>query len=167
MTYSVDLVELLPQPTLAITVETNPAGLGAVFERVYPALFAELGRQELAPSGPPYGRYHLFTPDGVTVEVGIPVDRVGSVGTTPSGEARPSELPGGEAAALYHVGPYEGLKAAHEALAAWLNTQGRAPRGGPWENYVVDPSRQPDPKRLRTRVLQALEPVRAQAPERA
>lgn len=162
MPYAIDLVELVPQPTLSITVETTQAGLAGVFDRCFPALFGELQRQGRSPAAPPYARYHRFDDAAVTVEVGVPVDAAGESGNTAAGPVEPGTLPGGEAAGLYHVGPYDGLKAAYDALEAWLKEAGRERASGPWENYVVDPSRQPDPQRWKTRILQPLAPKQPQ-----
>ena len=45
------------------------------------------------------------------------------------------ELPGGAAAHTQHVGAYAGLPAAHQAVHAWLRTQGQHEVGLNWEVY--------------------------------
>jgi effector-binding domain-containing protein len=52
-----------------------------------------------------------------------------------SGEVRLVRTPGGEAAVVKHVGPYDGLAQAHSAIHAWAKESGRALAGTSWEIY--------------------------------
>ena len=71
----------------------------------------------------------------------------------PHGRVQASMLPGGAAAVTWHVGPYDDLRAAYAALAAWLEASGREPLGAPWESYWSDPLLTPDQRDWRTEVL--------------
>lgn len=53
----------------------------------------------------------------------------------PAGEVRPVETPSGEAAVGVHVGSYDGLRATHEAIHAWVRESGRTMAGWSWEIY--------------------------------
>lgn len=131
--------------------------LAALFERHLPQVFARLGELGAPPAGAPYGRYHAFGPDAVDVEIGVPtaapVDALAPLDQCASGEVGASELPGGPAAVLLHLGPYDTLPQGYERLGAWVEEQGHTAGAGPWESYVDDPGAVADATRLRTEIV--------------
>jgi len=86
-------------------------------------------------AGPPFARYPEWDGDGGVIEVGLPV-RTRMAG---EGDIETGELPGGRAAAVTHVGPYDGLVHTWEALKRWMTEAGLEGRAAPWEDYVDDP----------------------------
>ena len=70
-----------------------------------------------------------------------------------SGEVRPVRTPGGEAAVVRHVGPYDGLAQAHRAIHEWAKESGRALAGTSWEIYG---DWNDDPAKLETLVMYLL-----------
>jgi effector-binding domain-containing protein len=104
-------------------------------------------------AGPPFGRYHRFGPDVVDVEIGAAVDAwpagLAALEDCPPGDVGTSELPGGDAATLTHVGSYDGLSASYDRLHEWIHDHGRDDGPGPWECYVDDP-RTVEESKLRT-----------------
>lgn len=156
------VVELAPQPTVAIRISQPMAelDLGELFDTQLPNVadrVADLGGEV---AGPPYGRYHAFGPEGVDVEVGIPVAapvaNLRALEECEPGEVGASELPGGRVAMAVHRGSYEGLGAAHDRLAVWMREGGHAAGEGPWESYVDDPSTAEDASELRTELFRPL-----------
>jgi effector-binding domain-containing protein len=69
------------------------------------------------------------------------------------GEVRPVRTPGGEAAVVRHVGPYNGLAEAHSAIHEWANESGRTLAGTSWEIYG---DWNEDPAKLETLVMYLL-----------
>lgn len=132
--YEIELVDLAPQHVAIVcghvTPPELPEFLGAAFDEVRQAL----GRQGLAPAGPPFGRYRP-TRDGFDVEAGFPA--TGPV--KPSGRVTSCTLPGGPAARALHRGAYTSVGAAYAAVADWLGGHGFRPAGEPWESYLDDP----------------------------
>jgi effector-binding domain-containing protein len=53
----------------------------------------------------------------------------------PHGRIACVHLPVGPAATVAHVGPYDGIPLAHEAVRAWAKAEGRALSGVNWEVY--------------------------------
>lgn len=65
------------------------------------------------------------------------------------GNLRCIEVPAGEVATTLHLGPYDQLPAAHEAIHAWCASNNRHIGGASWEIYG-DPT--PDPALTQTAV---------------
>ena len=53
----------------------------------------------------------------------------------PVGTVRCVETPAGQVARVVHVGPYDQLGAAHEAIQAWCAAHGRTIGAASWETY--------------------------------
>jgi effector-binding domain-containing protein len=142
LTYDVQLVESKTQPVAVVhgrhVVRELPAFLAGAFMEILEALRA----QHLFPTGPPFGRY-APTPEGFDAEAGFPSS--GEVQET--GRVEPSTLPGGLVAQVEHVGPYDGISAAYEAVEQWLDEHGYVVTGAPWESYPSGPDT-PEPRTL-------------------
>jgi effector-binding domain-containing protein len=155
---NVEVLTLETQPAVAVRVVV-PMGeldLEAMFPSAMGRLFGHLGEHGVTPAGPPYARYAEFGPERADVELGIPLAAppAGLKALEPDDQLGATELPGGEAAAYRHVGPYPELGTAYQALEAWLREAGRSPAGPPWESYEVGPERVGgDADRLETVVI--------------
>jgi effector-binding domain-containing protein len=67
------------------------------------------------------------------------------------------ELPAGEVACTTHIGPYEGLPQAYEAIEAWMKQHGREAAGSTiWEEYLTGP--ETPPEQTRTDIYGPLKP---------
>jgi effector-binding domain-containing protein len=71
----------------------------------------------------------------------------------PEGEVRAVETPAGEAAVAVHVGPYDGMKEAHDAIHAWCAANNRAIAEKSWEIYG---DWSDDPAKLETTIVYLL-----------
>ena len=149
------------QPTIAVRLETTQAALKDVFDTQLPRVSAALEDTGAIMVGPPFARYREFGPDRVDVEIGAPIAAVpaglAAIAETPDGVIGASSLPAGEIAATVHEGPFDGLEATYDALAAWIAEQGRVAGMGPWEVYLTDPQRVPDPVDWLTEVVWPLD----------
>jgi effector-binding domain-containing protein len=152
------LVELRPQPTIAVRVQQpmSELDLASLFGRYFPVLFQRGAAVGAAPAGPPYGRYHEFGPERVDVEIGAPIAErspmLKPLSECDAGEAGGSELPGGRAVTATHEGPYETLPGIYDRIREWMSQQGHTAGDGPWESYVDDPDDVEDVARVRTDV---------------
>jgi effector-binding domain-containing protein len=148
--YEVVEIDTTFQPTAVVRATLTVPEIGGWFGPTLGRVAGWLGSRGIAIVGPPFARYHELDPEHerFEVEAGFPV-------ATPvegDGEVSASSLPGGPHATTLHVGPYEGLGAAYDALLAWIVEQGGEPAGDAWEVYESDPVEQPDPTTWRTQV---------------
>jgi hypothetical protein len=86
----------------------------------------------------------------MNVDFGVEVTRA----FEPSGEVHPAETPAGEVAMAVHVGGYDRLHEAHDAIHAWAAAQRRRFGGCSWEIYG---DWSDDPSRLETTVVYLLD----------
>jgi effector-binding domain-containing protein len=149
MAYEVELKEIDPQPMVSIRTSCKVAEIGAVLAEILPEVYYYLNKRGIPPAGPPFTRYHSF--DGATceVEAGMPVAEA----QPGEGRIAAGELPGGTVACTVHVGPYEELPSAHDAVDEWLKENGKKSRGPQWESYLTDPGEEPDPSKRKTELL--------------
>ena len=147
-TYEITTETVSPQPVLSMRFAVEKEQIAAKFAEVLPAVYGHAMQGAAKPAGQPFARYYGECDGKIDIEAGVPTDGPGE-GTD---AIKVSELPGGEVATTLHVGPYERLGEAHNALLAWAKENGRAPSGGPWEIYVSDPGAEPDPNKWETRV---------------
>jgi effector-binding domain-containing protein len=138
-----------PQPYVAIPFTVTMATFPQAADAGFPELLGWLGEHGIAPSGPPFIRYHVIDMAAeLEIEIGAPVAAAAPV----SGRIQAGELPGGRYVTLVHTGPYDGLVAANGALQDWARQQGIALESsdgerrfrGRVEFYPTDPGQEPD-----------------------
>ena len=108
-----------------------------------------LRKAGIAPAGPPFARYFAVGPNGLDMAAGFPVAEP-FLGT---GVVHPGELPAGPAAIATHVGPYQGLEAAWNALRERAGALGRPLGDDPWEIYFIGPGSGVDEAEWRTELV--------------
>ena len=138
------------QPAAVMTAALPVAEIGPWLAKAYGTVASVITAHGAYPAGPPFARYHRLAEDRFAVEAGFPV----STPIEADGDVLPSQLPGGPVAVTVHIGPYEQMAPAYEALASWVTSHGGEPAGDPWEVYFTDPASEPDPATWRTEVVQ-------------
>jgi effector-binding domain-containing protein len=139
--------EVEARPTACIRTKTTRDKLGEVMGPMYGDIMAAVQPTGAAPTGMPFARYYEMQGNDVDLECGIPLSAV----IEPSGRVAASALPGGRVATVTHVGPYDQLGDAWEAIMGWVQSEGLTPSGAPWEVYVDDPTKV-EASELRTQI---------------
>lgn len=153
---TVETRQIPAQPVLLIRRRCTLETIQQTLAEVLPATFGFAVERGQQPVGPPFTRYlsHDEASGEIELEGGCPIAAPIEV----EGDIQMTELPAGEVAFTWHVGPYDRIGEAHRALASWAAASGRQPGGACWEVYWTDPSQEPDPARWRTEVLMPLAP---------
>lgn len=154
MSYEIRTRRLDPQPVLSIRGPVDPDGIEEAVGEFLGEVWKKLEADGREPAGPPFTRYHQIGESELVLEAGFPV----SEEAAGEGRIESGELPGGEAISTDHIGPYEELPAAGEALEAWARERGRSAAGPRWEVYWTDPGEVEDPEQWRTEVFMPLQP---------
>jgi effector-binding domain-containing protein len=150
---ALQVVEREAQPIASIRVEAPADALPRTLAQLLPEVMSCLSEAGATAVGPPFARIHSEKDGRVDLEAGLPV----ASAIEPSGRVRPSTLPGGRAAILWHTGPYSGLAEKRARLAAAMAERELVARGGPWQIYWTDPTLDRDPKRRRTQLVWPVE----------
>lgn len=137
------------QPAATIRVKVKPGEVSRTLAVILPEVMAHLTESGARTAGAPFARRHGESGGLVDLEAGLPVAEP----IAPKGRVKASELPGGRAAAAWHIGPYDALPEVHAKLGAWMKSQSLEASGGAWEVYWTDPGLQPDPTQFRTQIL--------------
>ncbi len=145
----VRLLEIRKQHVVSMRVKTDMEKVGNALALAIPEVhrfLEESGGQML---GPPFTRYHSMDGPKLDIEVGFPVAKP----IKGKGRIIASELPGGEVAEVWHIGPYEKLGETYSRLAEWFANNKEVEAGDArWEVYWTDPGREPDPTKWRTQI---------------
>jgi effector-binding domain-containing protein len=152
----VELGQVEPQLVVVERQQIPMDGMPAFFDRVFGEIVAAVAAAGGTVVGPPFGWYHGMPTETVDVSAGFPVQGlpVGSL----EGELVVMERPGGQAATTMHVGPYDSLAQSYERVAQYVAEQtDLVAKDEMWEEYLTDPSAEPDPTTWQTRIVQ---PVR-------
>lgn len=142
MNYDCRIVEVKDQPVLTMrtvaAVEDLPAFLGEAFSTIGQYL-DEIGEQ---PTGMPFAAYHNMDMKALEVEAGFPVARM----VPGKGKIESGKINGGKFGITLHVGEYDSVGPAYDALAAFVKQKGYTPSGVAYEYYLNDPSENPNVK---------------------
>lgn len=151
-TYAVEQRHLAERST-AVRRSTLPVReIGPFVRRAFGDVARVVTTQGISFVGPPFARYHRLTDGVFEVEAGFPTARE----VAQAGDVIPSALPGGPVAVTTHIGPFDEMERAYTAVFEWVAEHGGDPTADPWEVYLSDPSREPDPRQWRTEIVMPL-----------
>ena len=120
------------------------AELSSFFGEYLPVAFQTVIGAGLAPAGAATGPYWSYDEDAGTTDMAAAVAFEGEPpGNLPDG-FEVIETPEAQAVSIDYYGPYESLAAPHEALDAYLAAEELGPQLLVVEEYVTDPTTEPD-----------------------
>ena len=120
MEYQIALHDVESQPIVSIRGRHAQAEIPEFLGRSFGLLFGHLKLLGVDPAGPPFVIYHAFGPAGMDTEVCVPV--ASPVSATGGVESR--MLPAVTVARTLHIGPYEELGGAYDAVTDWIRGRG-------------------------------------------
>ncbi len=139
MSYEIKLLDLPDQPTLGMRAIMPVGKLPEFFGKAYGGVMAYLGDLGEYPSGMPYAAYFNLDMDALDIEAGFPVSKP----FEGRDEIKPGVIPAGKYNSTLHVGSYDSVKVAYDALVLWAKENGYEPSGISYEYYLNDPSSDP------------------------
>ena len=148
MSYQCELLNRSAQPTLAICTRTAVQNLPQVLGQAYGAIMQYVGPLGAQPCGAPFVAYYNMDMQDLDIEIGFPFAQE----LAGQGEIQAGEIPGGKAATCLHIGPYDQVRGAYEALQKWFGSHRYIPTGVAYEFYLNDPQTTP-PSELQTQVV--------------
>lgn len=141
MTYQIVPADLQEQQVACLHARVPQGGIAAFLAAAFSKVPEEVAQRGLRPVGPPYARYSFQDDGSIDVEAGFPV----SATMTRTGDVEPGTLPGGHVVTTVHVGAYDRVGDAYDALETYLVNNGYEPVGAAWESYLDDPD-VPEPR---------------------
>lgn len=151
MDYQCKLVKQDPLTVLSVRMRTAvkdlPDAIGREYGRIY-AYMQEIGAQ---PVEAPFVGYFNMDMNDLDVEIGFPVAKE----VEGKNEIQCGQIQSGTYAETLHIGSYDDLKTAYEALMQWMEENGHEAMGIGYEFYLNDPETTPE-QELKTRILLAV-----------
>lgn len=147
--YDVTIREVAPERLVGVRGTYRMAALGEAMGREFDRVMGAIRAQDVRLSGGALTVYRGWTEDTVDAEIAFTVDG----DFAPQGDVRPSTLTGGRVAFTVHVGAYDQLLAAYDAIQAYAKANDLALGDVMWERYLTDPSAEPDVSKHVTEVF--------------
>lgn len=145
-TSTIERVEMPRQPYVAVRATMPLAEISARMGGLFEELFGWLAEHQVPPVGEPWTRYLAVGTEEVELELGVPVAAPVAV----LGDVISGVRPAGAAYRALHIGPYDRLTEAYDALQRELAANNLATTGAMWEVYESDPSFEPNAEKWRT-----------------
>ena len=149
-----ETVTAAAQPMLYVsrTSSMEPAEIARTMSEAFGTMGAFIGKNGIAPVGPPVCIYQRWGQGTLDYDVGFPVAEAALA--TASGEVKAGKTPSGKALKFTHRGPYDTLRDTYTAINVHLREKGLPWPSLTWEIYVGDPQKTP-PKDLVTEIYMA------------
>lgn len=140
-----EIRDLPPQPVLLAPATCRHKEIGPTLHACFGVVGAAMQAQGAQMAGPPLCRYLRWGDVDCDLEAGAPTDRL-----LQDADGAHALTLGGRVATAVHRGPYDRLRQAWDEGIAWLEAEGLEAVGPPWEVYLTDPTKEPDPEQWQT-----------------
>jgi len=152
MAYEILTANLPASEAVAVRATVPMTELQDFFNRAFLEMAQAVRSAEAIAVGPPFVRYYSVTAEQADVEAVITCDKK----VESRGRVRAIHLDASEAAIVRHVGRYDKMKPAYEAIRQWMSNNGRHATEAPREVYVTTIAEVPDPSEWVTLVEQPI-----------
>lgn len=152
MAYEILTANLPASEAIAIRAQVAMSELQGFFSEAFLELSEVIRAGGAIPVGPAFVRYYAVTQKSADVEAVMTCDKVVPV----SGRVKPLHLNAAQAAVVRHVGRYDKMKPAYDAITQWMSNNGKHPIEVPREVYVTTAAEIPDPSEWVTLVEQPI-----------
>jgi len=150
MTYEIHMREVVPQQAASIRAQIPWAEIGPFVGGAMGEIFQTIATQGGRVTGPPMAIYHCADAEQPELDVEVAVPLAGTVKS--AGRVGATTVLGGLVATTLHVGSYETVGQAYQALGAWVQEHSHETAGPPREVYLTDPN-ETEPSANRTEIL--------------
>jgi len=140
MDYKIKVLELEDQPTLTMRAIYPVEKLKEFFGKAFGGVMAYLQELGETPSGMPFGAYYNLDMATLDVEAGFPIAKV----IPGKGEINASTIPGGTYISTVHIGSYDSMEPAYDAIKKWAEDNSYKLSGIAYEYYLNDPNESPE-----------------------
>lgn len=147
MSYICELKQQAAQPALSVRTRATAQDLPELFSKTFSAIMQYLGELGEQPTGMPYAAYYNMDMQNLDIEIGFPVAQK----IPGKAEIQSSEFPGGKLASVMHIGPYDQVGPAYDALTQWMKEKGYETTGVVYELYYSEPDTPPE--EIRTEII--------------
>jgi len=149
MEYTVEEKQLADQSILGIRKTTNLSRIAEDVGHCFGAVYGYAGQSQLMPAPPFVLYFEMEMQEDFEMEVCMPVVGEGKG----EGEIEYRVLPGGRALSTTHVGPYDSIGGAYQAILVYAKQNGIKLTGPCREIYLTDPNQVKSPAENVTEVL--------------
>ena len=152
MAYEILTANLPASEAVAIRATMPMSELQGFFNQAFLELSEVIRNGGANTVGPPFVRYYAVTPERAEVEAVMTCDKPVKV----SGRVKTLHLNAAQAAIVRHVGRYDKMKPAYDAITQWMANNGKHAIEAPREVYVTTGAEIPDPSEWVTLVEQPI-----------
>jgi uncharacterized protein YndB with AHSA1/START domain len=140
-----DAEEIAYLPT---TSPPEPAAISDAMAEAYFEILTFIDAHRLAEHGAPMSIVRGFAGSRLRFDAAIPVRGISDATPRSGAAVRLGLTYSGPVIRVRHTGSYRQLGATHRKIAAYLAATGLERNGDPWETYISDPTRVPEPQLL-------------------
>lgn len=147
--YVADVVKLNSFNYVSIRQDCSMENISPIMAKSYDKLMNYIQAAGATMAGAPFAIYHKISDNGIIdLEMGIPVNSV----LSSKSNILSGTYPETKDAMLEYYGFYDSIGAAHGYVQDWIMRMGLTLNGAPMEQYVTDPSAEPDTAKWLTRI---------------
>lgn len=151
--YKVEEVETPSMFVMTMRKTVKTSEIGQTLGELYGMIGEKVKAQKLEMAGPVFAIYHSYSPDTLTLEAGVQINKPGKT----EGMVNAYEMPAGKAAFVDYYGAYEGTEPVYAAINEWASANGKKLIRAPWEVYVTDPMMEKDTAKWNTKIYYPVE----------